>query len=76
MQHTIIHCETPYVSHSLVPRPHPLTRRNDLVNQVEFLGLETFCSQPAQKGYSNGDEQILVLGGKCYKIVTSVVLVN
>ena len=22
----------------LVPRPHPLTRRNDLVNQVEFLG--------------------------------------
>ena len=24
---------------SLVPRPHPLTRRNDLVNQVEFLGL-------------------------------------
>ena len=25
--------------HSLVPRPHPLTRRNGLVNQVEFLGL-------------------------------------
>ena len=25
---------------SLVPRPHPLTRRNGLVNQVEFLGLE------------------------------------
>ena len=24
---------------SLVPRPHPLTRRNGLVNQVEFLGL-------------------------------------
>ena len=24
---------------SLVPRPHPLTRRNSLVNQVEFLGL-------------------------------------
>ena len=26
-------------SPSLVPRPHPLTRRNGLVNQVEFLGL-------------------------------------
>ena len=24
---------------SLVPRPHPLTWRNGLVNQVEFLGL-------------------------------------
>ena len=24
---------------SLVPGPHPLTRRNGLVNQVEFLGL-------------------------------------
>ena len=24
---------------SLIPRPHPLTRRNGLVNQVEFLGL-------------------------------------
>ena len=27
------------VMSSLVPRPHPLTRRNGLVNQVEFLGL-------------------------------------
>ena len=25
--------------YSLIPRPHPLTRRNGLVNQVEFLGL-------------------------------------
>ena len=24
---------------SLVPRPHPLMRRNGLVNQVKFLGL-------------------------------------
>ena len=24
---------------SLVPRPHPLTRRNGLVDQVEFVGL-------------------------------------
>ena len=24
---------------SLISRPHPLTRRNGLVNQVEFLGL-------------------------------------
>ena len=32
------------VSISLVPRPHPLPRRNGLVNQVEFLGLaHTFC---------------------------------
>ena len=23
----------------LVPRPHPLTRRNGPVNQVEFLGI-------------------------------------
>ena len=30
---------------SLVPRPHPLTRRNSLVNQVEFLGLaQTFAT--------------------------------
>ena len=28
-----------YIKTSLVPRPHPLTRRNGLVNQVEFLGL-------------------------------------
>ena len=30
---------------SLVPRPHPLTRRNGLVNQVDFLGLaHTFAT--------------------------------
>ena len=30
---------------SLVPRPHPLTRRVGLVNLVEFLGLaRTFAS--------------------------------
>ena len=30
---------------SLVPRPHPLPRRNGLVNQVEFLGLvHTFAT--------------------------------
>ena len=29
----------PLMSASLVPRPHSLTRRNGLVNQVEFLGL-------------------------------------
>ena len=28
---------------SLVPRPHPLMRRNSLVNQVEFLGLAGAC---------------------------------
>ena len=31
--------ETTREQSSLVPRPHPLTRRNGLVNQVEFLGL-------------------------------------
>ena len=32
-------------STSLVPRPHPLTRRNGLVNQVDFLGLaHTFAT--------------------------------
>ena len=48
---------------SLVPRPHPLTRRNGLVNQVEFLGLahtfatghlatfKIFHAKPAQKRY-------------------------
>ena len=25
---------------AIVPRPHPLTGRNDLVNEVNFLGLE------------------------------------
>ena len=30
---------------SLVPRPHPLTRRNGQVNQVEFLWLaHAFCN--------------------------------
>ena len=58
---------------SPVPKPHPLTRRNGLVNQVEFLGLaHTFvitepsndlCDQPAQKRYEclNGDEPTLLL---------------
>ena len=52
------------ITTSLVPRPHPLTRRNGLVNQVEFLGLahtnlatfKTFCGQPAQR-YWNGDDK-------------------
>ena len=50
----------------LVPRPHPLTRRNGLVNQVEFFGLKhTFATEspcnvypkPAQNryGYSSRD---------------------
>ena len=58
------------VGFSLVPRPHPLIRRNGLVNHVEFLGLahafatiKPFCYQPAQKRYEclNEDEQILLL---------------
>ena len=31
-----------YGSVSLVPRPHPLTERDGLVNEVEFLGLEAY----------------------------------
>ena len=27
------------VTYSLIPRPHPLTKRSDLLNQVEFLRL-------------------------------------
>ena len=34
-----IHSTTCTTNFSLVPRPYPLTRRNGLVNQVEFLGL-------------------------------------
>lgn len=51
--------------HSLVPRSHPLTRKDSLVNQVKFLELvltfaivpatlNTFCTPPTQKimGYA------------------------
>ena len=34
----VIHSATCTTNFSLVPRPHPLTRRNGLVNLVEFLG--------------------------------------
>ena len=36
--HVIVYTST-RIHTSLVPRPHPLMRRNGLVNQVEFLGL-------------------------------------
>ena len=33
------------LNESLIPRPHPLTRRNGLVNQVKFVGLvHTFAT--------------------------------
>ena len=35
----VSHDSCPLCLTSLVPRPHPLTRRNGLVNQVKFLGL-------------------------------------
>ena len=45
---TALHARLRHMLHfdpSLVPRPHPLTRRNGLVNQVEFLGLaHTFAT--------------------------------
>ena len=34
-----MYCKQSKTRVSLVPRPHPLTRRNGLVNPVEFLGL-------------------------------------
>ena len=36
---THMHAQSRVYVVSLVPRPHPLTRRNGLVNEVEFLGL-------------------------------------
>ena len=36
---TILQVTGSWARASLVPRPHPLTRRDGLVNQVEFLGL-------------------------------------
>ena len=37
----------PNIYTRLIPRPHPLTRRNGLVNQVEFLGLaHNFATVP------------------------------
>ena len=50
-------------SDSLVPRPHPLTRRNNLVNQVKSLELVRQCylatfkklyTKPAQNRYMYG----------------------
>ena len=35
--------ETRKEATSLVLRPHPLMRRNSLVNQIDFLGLVHFC---------------------------------
>ena len=61
-------------------RARPLTRRNRLLNQVEFLGLvhtfttaspsntQTFYAKPAPQGYrySSRDRKKLLLQGKCY----------
>ena len=57
---------------SLISRPHPLMKRNGLVNQVKFHGLvhilrqcinratiKTFSGQPAQERYSYGDETVV-----------------
>ena len=33
-----------YTNISLVPKPHPLTRSNSLVNEVDFLGITHFCN--------------------------------
>ena len=59
---------------SLIPRPHPLTKINGLMNQVEFLGLahalatankcsRHFVANPLKKRYrfSSGDKRILLL---------------
>ena len=62
----------------LVPRPHPLTRRNGLANQVEFLGLaytfttmspnndqDILCQTHSKKGYLSSAKKILLLERKC-----------
>ena len=66
---------------SLIPRPHPLTRRNGLVNQVEFLWLaHTFVTvspsnvqnilcQPHSKRYG-----YLSRGEKCYIKITNLTI--
>ena len=58
------------MKYSLVIRPHPLTRTNDLVNQVEFLGLaqifatvspsngQNFCAKSAPKRYGYSSKKI------------------
>ena len=44
----------PPLYHNLIPKPHPLMRRNSLVNQVELLGLaasvQTLHAKLTQKG--------------------------
>ena len=54
------------LDHSLIPRPHPLTRRNGLVNQAKFLGLaHTFASvtlcQTCSKRYGYTRVEIIVV---------------
>ena len=56
-------CKEALLPCGLIPRPYPLTRRNNLVDQVEFLGLthifatvstfKTFYTKPAQKMQRN-----------------------
>ena len=44
---------------SLIPRPHLLTAKTNLVNRVKFLGLaypQTFCDIPTQKVWDTQEE--------------------
>ena len=73
---------------SLVPRPHHLTRRNGLVNQVISWGsghvfatvspiatFKSFYAKPAQKkcGHSSRDK-IFLLVKECYIIITDLTI--
>ena len=52
----IMECKT-----SLVPRPHPLTRRNSVVDQVEFLGLvHTFATVSPTCTCSNVQDNLTI----------------
>ena len=89
VKHTVIaNIPIGRIATSLVPRYHPLMRRNGLMNQVEFLGLahafatnnlatfKPFAFNPLKKRcrYSNRDEQTLLLWGKCCVIFTNLAI--
>ena len=66
---------------SLVPRPHPLTRRNGLVNQVKFCELahnfttvsprKQFTLNPLKKGMVTGVEIKKIY---CCKVITNLAI--
>ena len=66
---------------NLVPRPHPLTRRNSLVNQIKFLGLAhafvTVQHFVADNPFKNStDTQMEMNKFHCFKVLREVLCVN